>query len=136
MGNVIPYNKDLVEKAREYRNNPTLAEHYIWKNLLRNSQLLGYKFTRQKPLTKFIVDFYCSKLLLVIEIDGEYHNFEKVRDEERTNILNSYNIEVVRLQNNIVLNKLDGVKVKLIEIIRKRENELGITPSVPLDRGK
>ena len=76
MKQIIPYNKYLVEKARHYRKNPTKAEKYIWKILLKNKQLNGYKFTRQKPLSKFIVDFYCSKLLLAVEIDGGYHKFD------------------------------------------------------------
>ena len=128
MRKVIPYNLNLVEKARENRKNPTPAERHIWNNILKNRQLLCYKFTRQKPLSNFIADFYCSKLLLVIEIDGEYHAFETARDDERTNILNSYNIKVIRFRNDNVLHHLEDVNSKLINIIHRRERELSLIP--------
>lgn len=129
---MIPYNLELVEKAREYRKKPTHAERYLWEKLLRKNQLLGYKFTRQKPLLQFIVDFYCSKLLMAIEIDGEYHNYQIARDEERTNILNSYNIQVVRFTNVAVLNHFPEIEKDLANIIKVREIELS-NPSIPLE---
>jgi len=65
----IPYNKSLKEFSRELRNHSTLSEVLLW-NKLRASQFRGYGFNRQKPLNQYIVDFYCKKLNLVIEIDG------------------------------------------------------------------
>ena len=69
----LPYNKNLTVLARENRNNPTKAESKIWSAVLRMRQFASYKFLRQKPIANYIVDFYCSELCLVIEIDGDSH---------------------------------------------------------------
>ena len=67
----LPYNKKLIALARENRKNPNPAEIKIWSEVLRMRQFATLKFLRQKPIDNYIVDFYCSKLRLVIEIDGE-----------------------------------------------------------------
>ena len=69
----IYYNLILKERARELRRNSTYTERILWKHL-RGSQLSGCKFQSQKPIEDYIVDFYCSRLKLVIEIDGISHN--------------------------------------------------------------
>lgn len=69
----FPYDTRLKERARNLRKNQTVPENYIWQKILRNKQFFGYKFTRQKMISGFIVDFYCSELHCVIEIDGESH---------------------------------------------------------------
>jgi very-short-patch-repair endonuclease len=68
----------LKEYARELRKNATFTERLLWK-YLRAGQLNGYRFLRQKPIDEYIVDFFCERLKLVIEIDGETHN-----DKERS----------------------------------------------------
>ena len=68
----ILYSKDLKQRSRDLRNNSTLAEVLLWNHLKRR-KMLGYQFMRQKPIHHSIVDFYCSQLKLVIEIDGESH---------------------------------------------------------------
>ena len=83
----IPYDKNLVSRARELRKETTEAEKLFWNKILKNKKFVKFKFTRQKPLDYFIADFYCAKLCLVIEIDGEIHNFQKTRDKERDNLL-------------------------------------------------
>ena len=74
--NIIPYKPALKEIARGLRNHSTLGEVLLWKKL-RNKQMLGYDFHRQKPLDQFIVDFYCHELNLAIEIDGAHTNRRK-----------------------------------------------------------
>ncbi|MEX2513438.1 MAG: endonuclease domain-containing protein [Cyclobacteriaceae bacterium] len=76
------------EFSRELRSHSTLSEVLLWKRL-RASQFRGYAFNRQKPLGDFIVDFYCKKLSLVIEIDGDSHFFPEsvVEDQKRQIIL-------------------------------------------------
>jgi very-short-patch-repair endonuclease len=76
---IIPYNKNLKILARNLRNNSTLSEILLWKQL-KGKQIFGYDFHRQKPIGDYIVDFYCSELLLAIEIDGSSHN-EKYEDD-------------------------------------------------------
>jgi very-short-patch-repair endonuclease len=86
-GFVQPYNKSLKRFSRSLRSNMTDAEQHLWQRL-RNRQLCGVQFYRQKPLLSFIVDFYCPRAKLVIELDGaqhleaEHRIKDAVRDEE------------------------------------------------------
>jgi very-short-patch-repair endonuclease len=106
----IQYNKKLVSRSRELRKNRTEAEIVFWGKVLKDKKITNYKFTQQKPLGDFIADFYCSKLLLVIEIDGEIHNELKGRDKERSEILlYKYGIKVIRYKNDDVLNNIEKV---------------------------
>ena len=111
----LPYNSRLKESARELRKNMTDVEEKLWYGFLRNFR---YRVLRQKPIDNYIVDFYCPKLKLVIEIDGETHFTEegKVYDEKRTNILKSYDIKVIRFTNPDVLSNFEGVCQKIDEI--------------------
>jgi very-short-patch-repair endonuclease len=110
-----PFNRRSKEKARELRRNMTLAEKRLWYQLLANDGLNGLRFLRQKPIDRYIVDFYCHKLKLVIEIDGESHLVEgaKEYDEVRTKVLNGYDIEVIRYTNDEVLNHFNEVEADL-----------------------
>ena len=80
---------------------------------------MGYKFRRQHPISGYILDFYCHKLRLSIEVDGKYHmNLEQKRkDKERTKYLNSLKIKEIRFKNEDVLNNLN-------ETILQIQNEL------------
>ncbi len=102
----IEYNTSNKDYARYNRKNPTPAELKLWKEVLNKDQL-GYRFLRQKLLSGFIADFYCSKLLLVIEVDGEIHNKQKEYDEKRSKVLNGLGIFVMRFSNEQVLNNID-----------------------------
>jgi very-short-patch-repair endonuclease len=73
---IIPYNPNLKQLARNLRNDSTLGEALLWKEL-NGKQMHGFDVHRQKPLLNYIVDFYCYELNLVIEIDGHYHNHEE-----------------------------------------------------------
>ena len=72
------YGKDLRAFARENRKSMSKAEDCIWKYLLSRRQLLGYRFLRQRPIDRYIADFMCKELMLVIEVDGITHQFEEV----------------------------------------------------------
>jgi very-short-patch-repair endonuclease len=113
----IPYKGKLTKLARQNRDNPSPAEKKIWYEVLCRRQFEGYKFTRQKPIGNFIVDFYCSKLRLVIEIDGDSHVEYKKYDEARTNTLNQYELKVLRYTNRDVMNNIEGVYQDLMRII-------------------
>jgi very-short-patch-repair endonuclease len=80
-------------------------------------QFAEYKFLRQKPLGGYIVDFYCSKLRLVIEIDGESHAETVEYDVERTKILEALGLTVVRYTNDEVMLNIAGVYEDLIQRI-------------------
>lgn len=104
----LPYNRNLVERARELRKNMTPAEKKLWGECLRH---LNVRVLRQRPIDNFIVDFYIPSLKLVIEVDGDSHFSEagKTRDAERTAVLNGYGVQVIRFNNREVLDKLEGV---------------------------
>ncbi|MBI4215185.1 MAG: endonuclease domain-containing protein [Parcubacteria group bacterium] len=122
----IPYKTKLKMNARENRVNMTSAEKKIWYEILANKQFFGYRFARQKTINNFIVDFYCAKLLLVIEIDGDTHGDQREYDKWRTERLQFYSIKVIRFDNNDVLCNLEGVYQDLLSQIRDREQLLGL----------
>jgi|SRR3989344_6717491 len=126
----IPYDKDLVSRARELRKETTGAENLFWNKILKNKKFVNFKFTRQKPLDHFIVDFYCAKLSLVIEIDGEIHDFQKIRDRERDNILKQkFGLQIIRYTNKEVLTNTEKVIDDLTKKIQR------VASKVPLIRG-
>ena len=128
----IPYNPKLTKYARQNRKNPTPAEKIIW-GLLSRKQFDGLKFTRQKPLENFIVDFYCSELFLGIEIDGDTHAFQEKYDELRSDVLKrKYDIEIIRYTNTDVLFNTEGVYLDLVGCIRQREGAHSTHPNPPL----
>jgi very-short-patch-repair endonuclease len=106
---VLPYNKNLTQLARDNRKNPTKAESKIWNEVLRMRQFAQYKFLRQKPIGGYIVDFYCSKLQLVIEVDGDSHAETVKYDLERTRFLNALGLQVVRYTNDDIIRNIEGV---------------------------
>ena len=119
---MIPYNTNLIPLARKNRKKQTPAERKMWFEVLRGRKLAGFKFTRQKPLNTFIADFYCAELLLVIEIDGLYHNEQKEYDEFRSQVLwESHGILVLRCKNEDILNRIEKVKKQLEVVIEKRK---------------
>src|SRR5574344_2955870 len=94
----LKYLDKLRTLAKKNRNNPTKAEQIFWDKILQYDKI-KYRFLRQKPINRFILDFYCSKLLLAIEIDGESHDNKKCFDFERNIFLGKYNISNIRYTN-------------------------------------
>lgn len=107
-------------KAKELRKNMTPAEQKLWNVLKQNK--IGVKFRRQHPILIYIVDFYCHKHRLVIELDGEYHNKKEQRfkDEERTKALQEIGLQVLRFCNNQVLNDIETVLITIKNIIEEK----------------
>jgi very-short-patch-repair endonuclease len=106
----IPYETDLKEFSRSLRNNSTLGEVLLWQEL-RAGKLMGYKFNRQRPIDRYIVDFYCKPLNLVIEVDGHIHSEEGiiVKDEQRQKILEELGIHFLRFDDNVVRGHISQV---------------------------
>lgn len=100
---IIPYNIKLKEYARRLRNDSTLGEILLWKQL-NNKQMFGYDFHRQKPLLNYIADFYCYELGLIIEIDGVYHTHDEqsVLDALREKDLEEYDLTILRFSEQEV----------------------------------
>jgi Uncharacterized protein conserved in bacteria len=102
------HNKELVPFARQLRKEMTKEERHLWYDFVRSYPV---RFSRQKVLGKYIVDFYSAEAKLVIELDGSQH-FEKenmARDAERTAFLEGYGLRVLRIPNNEVSRNFRGV---------------------------
>lgn len=112
------HNKNNIPLARTLRKNMTKEERHLWYNFLRDYPV---KFLRQKPIGKYIVDFYCAKAKLVIELDGSQHykkiNIEK--DTERTEFLERFGLIVVRVPNNQVSLNFRGVCEYIDNIVKQ-----------------
>ena len=91
----IYYNQKLKTLSRELRKKGTLAEVLLW-NTLKARKIKGYQFMLQKPVGDYIVDFFCNKLKLVIEIDGISHSGKSERDQIRQQKLESLGLSVLR----------------------------------------
>jgi very-short-patch-repair endonuclease len=100
------------QKARQLRNKTTTAEQLLWKRV-KGKQICNARFRRQHPISKFIVDFYCHAAKLIIEIDGKIHLKNKEYDKERTDILKSYNLEVIRFSNMEIETNIEKVIKKI-----------------------
>ncbi len=100
----------MQEKRRKLRKEQTEAEKVMWQKL-RNRNFMGLKFRRQYSIGEYIVDFYCSKLRLVLEIDGEIHFTKDAKeyDRLRTKELQKLDIEVLRFTNEEVIEDIEGV---------------------------
>lgn len=106
--NHLPYNPQLVARAKELRKNMTVAEKKLWYEYLRT---FPHRVHRQRPIHQYIVDFYCPKLKLVIEVDGDSHFTLEAQeyDQKRTEILQGYGLKVVRFTNEEIMSNLAGV---------------------------
>jgi very-short-patch-repair endonuclease len=110
---IIPYNPKLKVLARELRKNMTISEVLLW-NKLKNKQMSGYDFDRQRPIGNFIVDFYCKELSLAIEIDGATHIYRYDYDEERQNSLENMGVKFLRFEDIEVKKNMNNV-LRVIE---------------------
>jgi very-short-patch-repair endonuclease len=121
---IISYDPNLKELARRLRNNSTMSEVLLWR-CLKGKQVLGYDFDRQKPIDKYIVDFYCKELRLAIEIDGSTHDKKIHEDVMRQGRLESLGIRFLRFRDGDVKRNLEGV----VGEIRKWIKGTAPTPS-------
>ena len=101
--------------AREMRATATDAETTLWRQL-RAHRFAGYKFKRQQPIGKYIVDFVCFEAGLIVEVDGGQHN-ESAADQVRDAWLRSRGFVVLRFWNNEVSQNLDGVLTRILEAL-------------------
>jgi very-short-patch-repair endonuclease len=99
---------NIKSKARELRKNMTKAENILWSQI-RKRQLYGMHFRRQHPYGIYILDFFCSKANLVIEIDGMIHLKHLDYDIERTKYLESSGLKVIRFKNKDIEDRIGWV---------------------------
>ncbi len=113
-------NNKLHQNARFLRKNSTLPEVLFWMQI-KNSKL-GYKFIRQKVIGRFIVDFYCSQLKLIVEIDGRDHARKVDYDTQRENEIRKLGYEFIRFSNEQIYNNISGCIDYLKRYIAKDPN--------------
>lgn len=117
------YDPKLKTLSRKLRNHSTLSEILLW-NQLKSGKMLGYYFQRQKPISKYIVDFYCPLLSLVLEIDGESHRGRYKRDLERDEDLRRLGLHVLRFEDRDVKRDMGNVLTCIQNWIEKYEKSV------------
>lgn len=125
------------EKAKQLRTNMTEHELLLWEELKEN-KMLGLRFKAQHPISSFIADFYCHKLKLVIEIDGNSHNSIETREYDlgREIEMQELGIQTIRFKNHEVVrdmeNTIDVIKTRCLEIAEN--SNLVLTPALKGDK--
>lgn len=111
---MLDYNKSLKQYSRTLRKNITDAEHLLWTKV-RGRQLKGYQFYRQKIIGNYIVDFYCPKANLIIELDGGQHYDDegKEKDRIRDDYMTIMRLKVLRFSDREVFKNLKDVIEKI-----------------------
>ena len=116
--NIIPgqtVTKEKLQRAKELRRDITPAEKILWQELRANK--LGVHFRRQQVIAGFIVDFYCHKAVLVIEVDGDIHDLQQEEDARREKVLSEMGMRVVRFRNEEVMRDLPTVVGKIRRLV-------------------
>jgi very-short-patch-repair endonuclease len=109
--------------AQRLRSDITVAEAALWAEL-RGNRLANLHFRRQHPLHGFIVDFYCHKARLIIEVDGPYHDFNQDKDAWRESILTARGLTMLRFTNDQVLNQMPEVLTAIRRCLQERLSPL------------
>jgi very-short-patch-repair endonuclease len=132
---MLNYNANLKDKARQLRKNLTDSEKALWSRL-RNKQLLGIQFYRQKPIGEHIVDFFAPRVKLVVEVDGSQHTLgdHVQKDRFRDGYLASLGLKVLRFNSREVLKESDAVVEAIYRMIADQLNA-EIPPGPPLKKG-
>ena len=112
----MTYPHHIIEVARKLRQTPTPAEKLLWEKL-RNRKLAGLKFARQHPFGRYVVDFYCAELKLIIELEGVVHEkpMQKEYDENRFAELKNRGLRILRVRNEDALNKTEELMKRILE---------------------
>ena len=119
---------EIFQIAERLRRDMTVSEKIIWDRVCKNQ--LGVRIRRQHPVWKFIADFYCHEIKLVIEIDGGIHlrSENKEYDISRDIILKEFQIEILRFTNDEVINEPDIVIEKIKRTVETLKQKLEQKP--------
>jgi very-short-patch-repair endonuclease len=143
--NIIPgqrVTKEKLQRAKELRREMTPAEKILWEELRANK--LGVHFRRQQVIAGFIVDFYCHKAGLVIEVDGDIHDLQQEEDARREKALHEMGLMIIRFRNDKILmdlltavEKIRGL-VQVNNLIQQAPGlkQKDITSAIAIARGK
>ncbi|MBK2268314.1 endonuclease domain-containing protein [Francisella philomiragia] len=114
----LPYNSNLKQRAKELRKAGNLSEVILW-NKIKNKQVLGLDFNRQKIIGNYIVDFFCPSLKTIVEIDGSSHNNKQEYDFIRQTYLEGLGLKFIRILDKDVKNNIDGVIIYLKDKLKQ-----------------
>ena len=116
------YNKANIPLAKALRRNMTPWERKLWFDFLRSYPV---RFQRQKAIDNFIADFYCHKAKLIVEIDGSQHYSDEgvKKDELRTEILEGYDLKIIRITNRQIKENFRGVCEYIDMIVKSNIKE-------------
>jgi very-short-patch-repair endonuclease len=124
MLNRIRTTPKIQQRAKELRRDATPAEKILWEHL-RNRQLGGFKFRRQAPMGNVIADFYCAERKLIVELDGDIHDFQVEEDAARSRQIESFGYRVIRFRNEDVEKKIGATLNSILEACKAPLPELG-----------
>ncbi|MBA4164708.1 MAG: hypothetical protein C0510_08785 [Erythrobacter sp.] len=124
--------QETLKRARKLRSELTLPEGVLWGELRKRPG--GFKFRRQHPAGNYVLDFYCASIRLAIEVDGFAHDNAPVvtRDQRRSEWLRSQHIATTRIPAQLVLEDVNPVVERIVEICRGRMERLSVERHVPL----
>ena len=113
----LDYNPQNITLAKNLRREATPQENHLWYDFLSKYEI---RFQRQKAIDNFIADFYCHKAKLIIEIDGSQHYTEEGRERDafRTEILEGYDLKVIRFTNYQIDTNFSGVCKYIDEVVK------------------
>lgn len=121
--NIIPgqkVTKEKLESAKELRSEMTPAEKRLWQELRANK--LSVRFRRQQIIAGFIVDFYCHKTALVVEVDGDIHDLQQDEDARREQVLTDMGLQIIRFRNDEIFRDLLAVMQSIRQFISNDEH--------------
>jgi len=124
MQNRIRTTANIQRRAKELRKEATPAEKVLWERL-RGKRLGGFKFRRQAPMGKVIADFYCPECKLIVEVDGDIHDFQIEEDIQRTKEIESFGYHVIRFRNEEILSNIELVLEKILDACKLPSPRMG-----------
>lgn len=123
---------ETIKSARKLRSEMSLPEALLWRELRKRPG--DFKFRRQHPAGYYILDFYCASVRLAIEVDGAAHDYagSVLRDGRRSHWLRSQHVATTRIPARAILEDIEPVVTRIVEICVERKGQLGSSGRVPL----
>lgn len=125
-----PHDPAKRDRARQMRLNMTAAENALWQRI-KGHKVAGLSFRRQQVIEGFIVDFYCHKARLAIEVDGSVHDGQEEHDRERDAVLDARGVTVLRFTNEQVRKEVDVVLARIAATGQTKLAQLDSQPGTP-----
>jgi len=116
----MPIDRDILKLARQMRHELAPAEAKLWKRL-RDRRFESFKFRRQRPIGRYIVDFFCRECLLIVELDGDSHAGREAADAKRQSELEACGYRVLRFWNHEVFDELEWVLDTIFDACAERK---------------